>query len=133
SQLSVIPSDSPNPGKTLGWRNRQRLPLRRSVNFRSPFQPCNRKGLRHPLSIPIIKSPVGRLVRAPVYFGAKLTISRAPTTQIFDAGTGHKETDFAFEPRRRKHSTADIVPCPIVDRGGVISRSENKYYRKYRY
>ncbi|WP_210179062.1 hypothetical protein, partial [Sinorhizobium sp. Sb3] len=49
SQLSVIPSDSPKPGKTLGWRNRQRLPLRRSVNFQSPFQPCNRKRSRHPL------------------------------------------------------------------------------------
>ncbi|WP_210173032.1 hypothetical protein, partial [Sinorhizobium sp. GL28] len=97
------------------------------------FSPATANGRAIPSSKPIIKSPVGRLVRAPVYFGAKLTISRAPTTQIFDAGTGHKETDFAFEPRRWKHSTANIVPCRIVDHAGVTFRHENKYYRFYRY
>ncbi|MCK3778623.1 hypothetical protein MZK49_18125, partial [Ensifer sesbaniae] len=32
SQLSVIPSDSPNPGKTLGSRNRQGAVFVVSVN-----------------------------------------------------------------------------------------------------
>ncbi|WP_291159656.1 hypothetical protein, partial [Ensifer sp. SSB1] len=128
-----IPSDNPNPGKTLGWRNRQRFPLRRSVNFRSPFQPCNRKRSRHPL-IQTDRQVAGwPACQSAGVFGAKLTISRAPTTQIFDAGTGHKETDFAFEPRRWKHSTANIVPCRIGDRGHVIFGQRNKYYRVYGY
>ncbi|MGE6786591.1 hypothetical protein ACQKGL_29170, partial [Ensifer adhaerens] len=44
-----IPSDNPNPGKTLGWRNRHRFPLRRSVTFRSPLGPRSRMRLRYPL------------------------------------------------------------------------------------